>query len=195
MTIEEKLQHFMDVTTQKVNAESAAQLEEYRKGLDKVLADYQKNARRKAELSLKLKEEGLVKQKNAEVAKKQMEIRERIGKLQSGLTQKLYSEVKGKLERYMGTRDYEKYLTDQARSIKEFAGGEEAVIYIDPADVSRQNAVSAAANTSVTVSAYSFGGGIRAVIPKRGILIDQSFDTKLKEIFEGKEGSLRWKNL
>jgi hypothetical protein len=43
------------------------------------------------------------------------------------------------------------------------------------------------------VSEYSFGGGVRAVISKRGILIDQSFDTKLKEAFDGKEASLRWK--
>ena len=56
MTTEEKLKHFMDVTTQKVNEENAEALEEYEKGLDKVFADYKENATRKAELSLKLKE-------------------------------------------------------------------------------------------------------------------------------------------
>lgn len=195
MTIDEKLQHFMDVTTQKVNAENAGQIEEYQKGLRKVFQDYQDNALRKAALSLKLKEESLEKQKNAEIARQQMEIREQTGKLQKELEQKLYSEVKGKLERYMGAREYEKYLIDQVRSVQKFAGEDEAVIYIDPADVGKQNAISAGANTAVVVSAYGFGGGIRAVIAKRGILVDQSFDTKLKEVFEGKEGSFRWKDL
>ena len=195
MTIDEKLQHFMDVTTQKVNAENAGQIEEYKKGLQKVFEDYQENALRKAALSLKLKEESLEKQKNAEAARQQMEIREQTGKLQRELEQKLFSEVKGKLERYMGTREYEKYLIDQVRSIKKFAGEDEVVIYIDPADVGKQNAISAGANIAVVVSAYGFGGGVRAVIGKRGILIDQSFDTKLKEAFEGKEGSFRWKSL
>ena len=69
------------------------------------------------------------------------------------------------------------------------------VIYIDPEDIARKGAVSAGANTALTVSEYSFGGGVRAVIEKRGILIDQSFDTRLKEAFEGKEASQRWKSL
>ena len=94
MTIEEKLQHFMDATTQKVNAENASQIEDYEKGLEKVLSDYKENALRKAQLSLKLKEESLKKQKNAEVAKQQMEIREQTGKLQRELQSKLYTEVK-----------------------------------------------------------------------------------------------------
>ena len=33
MTIDEKLQHFMDVTTEKVNAENAKQMQEYEQGL------------------------------------------------------------------------------------------------------------------------------------------------------------------
>ena len=185
MTIEEKLQHFMDATTGKVNAENASQIEDYEKGLEKVLSDYKEDALRKAELSLKLKEESLTKQKNAEVAKQQMEIREQTGRLQRELQSKIYTEVKGKLERYMGTGAYERYLIDQVREAKRFAGRDQVTIYIDPADVAKQNAISAAANTPVLVSGYEFGGGIRAVIARQGILIDQSFDTKLREAFNG----------
>ena len=61
MTIEEKLQHFMDATTQKVNAENASQIEDYEKGLEKVLSDYKEMPFGKAQLSLKLKEESLKK--------------------------------------------------------------------------------------------------------------------------------------
>ncbi len=63
MTTEEKLKHFMDVTTQKVNEENAEALEEYENGLNKVFEDYKENATRRAELSLKLKEESLIKRK------------------------------------------------------------------------------------------------------------------------------------
>lgn len=195
MTIDEKLQHFMDVTTQRVNAENAKQIEDYKKGLDKVYESYCETARRKSELSLKLKEESLEKQKNADLAEKQMEIREKTGKLLRELDEKLYSEVKGKLERFMATGDYERYLVAQVKKILEFADGDDVVIYIDPEDIARKGAVSAGANTVLTVSEYSFGGGVRAVIEKRGILIDQSFDTRLKEAFEGKEASQRWKSL
>ena len=56
MTIDEKLQHFMDVTTEKVNAENAKQMQEYEQGLEKVYEDYKETALRKSELALKLKE-------------------------------------------------------------------------------------------------------------------------------------------
>ena len=93
----------------------------------------------------------------------------------------------------MATSAYETYLVNQAREIVKFADGDDVTIYIDPEDICHKNAISAGANVAVTVSEYSFGGGVRAVISKRGILIDQSFDTKLKEAFDGKEASLRWK--
>ena len=173
------------MTTQKVNEENAEALEEYENGLDRVFADYKENAERKAELSLKLKEESLTKKKNAEVARRQMEIREETGRLQKELTEKLFSEVRGKLERFMGTGEYERFLIAQVRAAREFAGDDEIQIYIDPADIDKKNSIAAAANTSVMVSEYSFGGGIRAVIRSRGILIDQSFDTKIKEAAEG----------
>ena len=57
MTIDEKLQHFMDVTTEKVNAENAKQMQEYEQGLEKVYEDYKETALRKSELALKLKED------------------------------------------------------------------------------------------------------------------------------------------
>lgn len=52
MTIDEKLQHFMDVTTEKVNAENAKQMQEYEQGLEKVYEDYKETALRKSELAL-----------------------------------------------------------------------------------------------------------------------------------------------
>ena len=193
MTIDEKLQHFMDVTTEKVNAENAKQMQEYEQGLEKVYEDYKETALRKSELALKLKEESLKKQMNADLAAEQILIREQTGKLLRELDEKLSSEVKGKLERYMATFAYETYLVNQAREIVKFADGDDVTVYIDPEDICHKSAISAGANVAVTVSEYSFGGGVRAVISKRGILIDQSFDTKLKEAFDGKEASLRWK--
>ena len=181
MTIDEKLQHFMDVTTEKVNAENAKQMQEYEQGLEKVYEDYKETALRKSELALKLKEESLKKQMNADLAAEQITIREQTGKLLRELDEKLSSEVKGKLERYMATSAYETYLVNHV------------TVYIDPEDICHKSAISAGANVAVIVSEYSFGGGVRAIISKRGILIDQSFDTKLKEAFDGKEASLRWK--
>ena len=56
MTIDEKLQHFMDVTTEKVNAENAKQMQEYEQGLEKVYEDYKETALRTEVKRRKLKE-------------------------------------------------------------------------------------------------------------------------------------------
>ena len=51
----------------------------------------------------------------------------------------------------------------------------------DPADSSKLPSLSAAVNTTLTLSQYSFMGGTRAVVENRHILIDNSFATKLEE--------------
>lgn len=84
----------------------------------------------------------------------------------------------------MDTREYQDYLVAEIRKAKQFAGDEEVLIYIDPADSGKLNSLASMTNTTVEVSKYGFGGGIRALIRARNILIDQSFETKLKEAEE-----------
>lgn len=184
MTTEEKLKHFMDVTTEMVNAQNARAIDEYETAMGHILEAHKEDARRKAKLQLKLKKEGLEKKKNSEIAKEQIKIREKVGRLQEELESRLLTEVREKLERYMGTAEYERYLIQIIRNAKEFAGGDEVLIYIDPNDSIMLSSLAAATNTAIMVSEYSFGGGMRALIRSRNILIDQSFDTKLKEFEE-----------
>lgn len=82
-------------------------------------------------------------------------------------------------------------LVKQLREAREFAGGEEIILYIDPSDAQYQYSIEAEVGAPVTVSTYSFLGGTRAVLPGRNILIDNSFETKLaeaKESFQLKGG-------
>ena len=81
----------------------------------------------------------------------------------------------------MATSAYETNLVNQAREIVKFADGDDVTVYIDPEDIRHKSAI--LPKCSRYCEEYSFGGGVRAVISKRGILIDQSFDTKLKEAF------------
>ena len=164
MTTEEKLKHFLDVTTESTNAKNAKVLEDYTNALEKAFEEH--------------------KEQNAEIARAQLQIRERVSGLSEELKAKLFTEVRDKLERYMDTREYQDYLVAEIRKAKEFAGEDEVLIYIDPADSGKLNSLAAMTNTTVEVSKYGFGGGIRALIRSRNILIDQSFETKLKEAEE-----------
>ena len=181
MTTEEKLKHFLDVTIENANTKSVETLEEYKKGLEKVFESHKEDALRKQELQIKLSEENLRKEKNSEVSKQQLEIKRELGKKQEELKSLLFHEVEDKLEEYMSTKEYRKYLIDHIKAAKGFAQDEEIQIYIDPADEEGLEALEKATGIQIAVSEYSFHGGMRAVIRSKNILIDQSFETRLNE--------------
>lgn len=185
MTTEEKLKHFLDVTVENANVKSVETIEEYKKGLQKVFESHKEDALRKQQLQIKLSEENLRKEKNTEVSKQQMEIKKELGKKQEELKSLLFHEVENKLEEYMSTKEYRKYLIDHIKEAKEFAQGEEIQIYIDPADEEALESLEMATGTQISVSEYSFRGGMRAVIRSKNILIDQSFETRLNEAKDG----------
>ena len=89
-----------------------------------------------------------------------------------------------RLARFMETPAYETLLKEQIRKARDFAQGEEIHIYIDPADQEKQNLLSMETGCDIRVSQYPFSGGTRAVIASKNILIDNSFETKLKEAGE-----------
>lgn len=185
MTTEEKLKHFLDVTVENANVKSVETIEEYKKGLQKVFESHKEDALRKQQLQIKLSEENLRKEKNTEVSKQQMEIKKELGKKQEELKSLLFHEVENKLEEYMSTKEYRKYLIDHIKEAKEFAQGEEIQIYIDSADEEALESLEMATGTQISVSEYSFRGGMRAVIRSKNILIDQSFETRLNEAKDG----------
>lgn len=181
MTTEEKLQHFLDVTVENANVKSVKTLEEYEKGLETVLESHKEDALRKQALQIKLSEENLRKEKNTEVSKQQIEIKKELGRKQEELRSLLFGEVEEKLKAYMSTEEYDKYLVEHIKEAKAFAGEEEIQIYIDPADKEKLAALESATGTKISVSEYGFHGGMRAVIRSKNILIDQSFETRLRE--------------
>ena len=105
MTTEEKLKHFLDVTTESTNAKNAKVLEDYTNALEKAFEEHKEESTRKAALQLKLSEDSFKKKQNAEIARAQLQIRERVSGLSEELKAKLFTEVRDKLERYMDTRE------------------------------------------------------------------------------------------
>lgn len=182
MTTEEKLKHFQDVTVENANVKSMKALEEYKKALETVFSTHKEDALRKQALQIKLSEENLRKEKNAELSKEQLEIKKALGKKQEELKSLLFHEVLDKLDAFMTTKEYDEYLVKHIKAAKEFARAEKLEVYIDPADSEKKMALETAAGVQITVSEYGFHGGMRAVIRSKRILIDQSFETKLNEV-------------
>lgn len=193
MTIEEKLLHFNDYAMEDARLQSAEQLDEYKKALEQIFQEHKEEKRRQEELQIKTETEQIIRDNNKEFSQEQIQIRRMVRQKTEELKDKLFVEIKDRLGRFMDTPAYSEMLVRQMKEALEFAAGQEMMIYIDPADSSKQMELEAKIQAPITVSQYSFSGGMRAVIPSKNILIDHSFETKLieeKERFVFKGGDI-----
>lgn len=184
MTNEEKLRSFQTITMEEARKKGNEELKAYTESFNQSFEEYKAMKEQQAELTLKAERDNLYREKNKAVSLEQIQLRHAYTKRYEELKGKLFVEVQDKLAEYMELPEYEKLLEKLVRKNKEFAGEEEVIIYIDPADAERKSSLQAATGVMLTVSEYSFGGGIRAVLPQRNVLIDDSFQTRLKEAME-----------
>lgn len=181
MTTEEKLKHFEESSLERARAKSLELIAEHQAALEQIEQEHKEIKMRQAKLQIKAETEHLKQQMNMTLSKEQLQIKRRITLQHNELKEKLFTEVRAKLEEFMNTREYERLLISQIHEILSIAGQEQVTIYIDPADSSRHTALQAECRVPITISAYSFLGGTRAVLPDRHILIDNSFATRLEE--------------
>lgn len=193
MTLEEKIAHLQSTSMEEARAEGNAIIDTYREALEKVLEDHKTEALRQSETRIKAETVSAKQQLNKSMAKSQLDLKRRQGKIQQTLKDKIFSETRALLKDYMETDAYEDYLVKCISKAVTFAAGDPVVIYINPSDEHRQSELEDATGVRLTISAEDFWGGIRAVIRSRNILIDNSFKTSLRNeydsfIFLGGEG-------
>ena len=181
MTTEEKLEHFQSFCIQDARIQSEKIIDEYSAELERQLDDHKEDAQRHAQMQLQLESEKITHEMNKRLAIEQLNIKRILNQKHEELKKKLFVDVQDLLENYMGTAEYEQLLRDQVKQAKEIAQGEELVIYMDPVDSDKVRRVSLDQNINISISEYSFLGGMRAVIPSKNILIDHSFSSKLEE--------------
>ena len=165
LTTEEKLQHFEDICTGDALKKN----------------EHKENARKQAALQIAAEKERIARETNKNLSLGQIEIRRSYSRKDEELRGKVFSELRDKLARFMETPKYDALLEAQIKKEKAFAGSSEIHIYIDPSDKEKQNLLSLRTDCDIRVSQYPFLGGTRAVIASKNILIDNSFETKIKE--------------
>lgn len=181
MTTDEKLQHFLDICMEDARERGGRIFDDYASALEKDLEEHKIDAKRRAAMQIQGESEKIQREINKELAIEQINLKRTFSLHQEELKKKLFIEVKDLLDSFMETARYQQLLDAQIKHAIEFAGDEELVIYMDPSDSHRLAQLSFHNHTNIKISEYSFGGGTRAVIPSKHILIDNSFDTKLKE--------------
>lgn len=181
MTTEEKLQHFMDICMEDARAKSAKLYDEYAAALEDAFEEHKKEASRRLSMQLQGESEKIGREINKKLAVAQINIRRNLSKRQEELKDMLFIEVRDMLADFMATPQYAALLDRQITEARKVAGDHELIVYMDPADEPLVQGLSLQNRNAVKLSAYSFSGGTRAVIPDAHILIDNSFETKLEE--------------
>lgn len=185
MTTEEKLKHFLDTCMEDARSRSSRMLDEYTAALEKTFEEHQEEARRQAEMQIRLEAEKMERELNKQLAIESLSVKRDLSRRLEELKEKLFAEVNDMLANFMETPEYDQLLKKQIQQAAAFAGEDDIIIYLDPADESKAlHLAHAHSKTQILISDYSFSGGTRAVIPSRHILIDNSFQTKLAEAKE-----------
>ena len=181
MTTEEKLKHFQDICMEDARERSARMLDDYMNALESAYEEHTADARRRADMQVEAETEKLEREINKRLSIGQLDLKREFSRRQEELKDKLFVELRDKLANFMETQEYQRLLDRQVKAVKEFAGNEELIVYMDPSDVDKVQRIALHHNASIKISEYSFDGGTRAVIPGKHILIDNSFETKLNE--------------
>lgn len=185
MTTEEKLQHFLDTCMEDARDRSSRMLDEYMSALEQTFEEHKADANRRAGMRLQQETEKIERDINKQLSIEQIDIKRNLGQKQEELKDKLFVELKDMLANFLETQDYQKLLERQVEDAVNFAGDDEITIYLDPVDEDKVRRLALHhGKAEIKISQYSFTGGMRAVIPSRHILIDNSFQTKLAEARE-----------
>lgn len=185
MTTDEKLKHFLDTCMEDARTRSSRMLDEYMTALEKNLEEHKADARRRADMQIRQETEKIEREINKTLSIEQLDLKRMLGQKQEELKDKLFIELKDMLANFLETREYQQLLERQIQSALDFAGDDAITIYLDPVDEDKLRRLALHHGTAdIRLSEYSFGGGSRAVIPSRHILIDNSFQTRLEEARE-----------
>ena len=179
MTIDEKLQHFYEVSIEEAKEDASQALEEHRQHLAKMLEDHKQTQRQNAEAQIKAETEHVRREVNKALSAEQINLKRDWSKKQEELKQKLFTEVKEKAVQFMTTPDYEEYLCRKIREAKDFAEDDEVQIFLSANDKDRLKTLIEKTGVPLQISQEDFLGGIHAEIPQKNILIDNSFSENL----------------
>lgn len=182
MNIEEKLKHFEEASIESAKTRSVQIIEEYTAALETIFEEHKEKKNRQAQIQIKLECDNMKLENNKQLSQEQISIKRDLSVKTAELKNKIFVEVDDMLERFMTTKEYLELLINYIKDALAFAQGQNMVIYIDPSDADKKMALALATGADLTISEYSFNGGIRAIITEKHILIDNSFATKITDV-------------
>ena len=181
MTLDEKLTNFTEYCVLAAKKKSEELILQQQAALDKDFEAYTVKSQEIADTQIKIEKENLEKKLNKELSNEQLHSKQLIGEARTELTDKLFVELSDKISNFINTKEYMELISSQIEYALKFADGDELIIYVESTDESRLHELCARHQTDcIKISEHSFMGGTKALLPKKNILIDNSFAKKLE---------------
>ena len=161
MTIDEKLQHFYEVSLEEAREDAAQAIQEHKKLLSEKLEEHRQLSRQNAEAEVKAETEHVRREVNKALSAEQITLKRDWSKKQEELKEALFGEVSTKIRDFMSTSEYETYLCRKIKEAQEFAENDE--IHIFRAEIPHKNILidnSFAANLDAMRKEFKFDGGM-----------------------------------
>ena len=173
MTLDEKLTNFTEYCVLAAKKKSEELILQQQAALDKDFEAYTVKSQEIADTQIKIEKENLEKKLNKELSNEQLHSKQLIGEARI--------ELSDKISNFINTKEYMELISSQIEYALKFADGDELIIYVDSTDESRLHELCARHQTDcIKISEHSFMGGTKALLPKKNILIDNSFAKKLE---------------
>ena len=180
MTIDEKLEHFYEISLEEAKQDAEKAIQEHKEHLAQMLEEHKTSRRQSAEAEVKAEAEHVRREVNKALSAEQITLKRDWSRKQEELKDDLFAEIRLKVKDFMSGPDYIEYLCRQIEAVKKFAGEDEVEISLSPEDSDKAEEVSRKTGVPLEISGESFLGGIRASIPHKNILIDNSFQEGLE---------------
>ncbi|MCI8306845.1 MAG: hypothetical protein HFH14_02230 [Lachnospiraceae bacterium] len=181
MTQDEKLKLFFDAAMEDAGRRNETAVSEFRNSLESSYDEHVINVRESAEAKFKVGRDSLIRECNSEISRRQIELRREFAAKQEEYRKNIFDRVTDKLIQYKNTPEYVSMLKAHIKKAEEYAGDDSMTIYVDATDEELIKELSASCGANVAVCDRNIMGGIRAEIPAKNVLIDESFTSKLEE--------------
>ena len=177
MTTEEKLQHFYEVSMDTAREEATKVLDEYKAALETEMERHKQEKQAASESQFKIDSDNAAREINKALSAEHLHIKRKLSKKQQKLKESIFAEVEELLDDFSKKPEYTDWLEDKIKQSLEIAENDSVQIYLTVKDSAKAEELTKRTGITPLISETDFLGGIRAVIPEKNILIDNTFLT------------------
>lgn len=185
MTNEEKLQLFYDNSLDSAREEARKQTEERKEALEKLFQEHKADKLRQAKIELDSEEQRIRRENNARLAGEQLKIRHQLAEKTHEIKERVFTDVKNRLDQFKKSPEYSAYLMTCIRKAMDQMNvmPSQITFYMAPSDAGLVDQISERCGVTIELADEKILGGIQSRLNGKNVLIDDSFASRLSEIW------------